>query len=97
MKLAKLSEYEDLRRAHTKRRTLSTLRKEAAAGKIPGAFQMTEGGGWWIDLDKHDRIIQDRIELNLVSIEAATQQASANDAADDFDPVVAQILQDMRQ
>ena len=96
MKLAKLSEYEDLRRAHTKRRTLSTLRKEAAAGKIPGAFQMTEGGGWWIDLDRHDRIIQDRIESNLVGIDAAPHQLPANDCAEEFDPVVSQILRDMR-
>lgn len=92
MQLVKLSEYEGLRRTHSKRRALCTLRREAASGKIPGAFQMDAGGDWWVDLDTHDKIIEERINLQMVEISSAP---APEPIQEDDDMVVSQILKDL--
>tara|TARA_R110002072_G_scaffold21764_7_gene76799 strand:+ start:143 stop:448 length:306 start_codon:yes stop_codon:yes gene_type:complete len=93
MKLVKLSEYQRLRRGENSCTGLSTLRRHAKAGGIPGAFQMDTGGDWWVDLETHDEIIRERISMNMIDTAA---QPAANEAKQGYiDPVVAQILKDL--
>ena len=37
------------------------LRKWARQGKIPGAFQQTARGDWWLDLDYHNQVTEQLI------------------------------------
>ena len=92
MHLVKLIDYQDERRAKKSHVSISCLRKQAQAGKIPGAFKMDDGGDWWVDLDTHDEVIKERIESQMVEIPAtqSSQAAPAND-----DEVVASILESM--
>ncbi|MCG8381798.1 MAG: hypothetical protein MJA28_06210 [Gammaproteobacteria bacterium] len=72
--LLKLSEYDEHYRPKKTPRSLSTLRRQAAGGKIPGAFQMSVNGSWWVDTIEHDKVISENV--------TATQTPrAANDAA----------------
>lgn len=102
MNIAKLSEYEHLRRPSSiRKRSLSTLRRDAASGRIPGAFQMTDRGSWWVDLDMHDQIIKERIEMQMVAspaqrgVKPANEEHTVGDNEDDA--VVSQILRDLNK
>jgi hypothetical protein len=62
MRLVKLNEYNKHIRQELPPLGISVLRKWARQGKIPGAFQQTARGDWWVDLDYHNQVIQERIQ-----------------------------------
>lgn len=92
MNLVKLTEYQELRRGEKSRCGLSYLRRQAKNGAIPGAFQMDQRGDWWVDLDTHDEIIRERINMQMVAISGEQKTASNQD---DDDIVVNQILEEL--
>lgn len=74
MELIKLtSEYDLKYRPNAKARPAATLRRAAAEGKIPGAFQMTQGGDWWVDVQTHDQTIAEKIQLVQMEARAVNE------------------------
>ena len=64
MTLINLKDYARLRRGlrgHNISKSISKLTVEARRGNIPGAFQMTAGGEWLVDLEYHDKMVFDCI------------------------------------
>ena len=81
MALLKLSsEYDAHYRPHADPRPASTLRRDARLSLIPGAFQMTPNGDWWVDTETHDRIIAERIQI------AQMEQHAYNDPGAELSP-----------
>lgn len=92
MHLVKLSEYQELRRGKKSRCAMSTLRRQAKSGAIPGAFQMDQRGDWWVDIELHDKVIEERINLQMVETESAEP---CKPLQDDDDIVVSQVLKEL--
>ncbi|MGH1373572.1 MAG: hypothetical protein ACRBBW_16145 [Cellvibrionaceae bacterium] len=82
MPILKLStEYDQYYRPHATPRPAASLRKDARENKIPGAFQMTAKGDWWVDTITHDKIIAERIQM--AQMERAASQAPESDISDE--------------
>lgn len=75
IKLSKLNDY----RHSTDPIPVGTLRKQAAAGTLPGAYQLKPGGGWKVDLDAYDRATRDLIESH--SLDSAANSSPEKEAA----------------
>ena len=83
MRLIKLNEYNKHVRQELPPLRISVLRKWASQGKIPGAFQQTARGDWWVDLDYHNVVIQERIQAiesdSQVAVSPADTAATASE------------------
>lgn len=58
---------------------MSSLRRQAADGTLPGAFQFKPGGAWKIDLDVYDRATRDLIESH--SLDSTSDTSPEQEAA----------------
>lgn len=75
IKLTRLNDY----RHRTDPVPISTLRRLAADGTLPGAYQLKPGGAWKIDLDVYDRATRDLIESH--SLDSAGDSSPEQEAA----------------
>ncbi|MFT6550530.1 MAG: hypothetical protein ACJA1I_000558 [Zhongshania marina] len=92
MQIVKLCEYPKHRLSAESAPSIGTLRRDAAKGRLPGAFRLTDGGAWYVDLDTHDKVIKERIEENMVATPANDESHKNPAVNDDDDAVVLEIL-----
>ena len=57
MQIVPISQYPSLRRPLEDKSSKSWAR-DARQGRIPGAFKLPNGGGWFVDLDIHDEEVR---------------------------------------
>lgn len=61
MRIIPLTDYPAARRPTETRKSQTSWARDARSGKIPGAFQFTDGGDWYVDLDTHDATVRRRV------------------------------------